>query len=258
MDAADFLKNIFQDLQKKESAELSLRGFAKKLGVSPGRLSQYFSKKRLLTRRVGDRIATALAFSDQERDCFFQLIKTTSEQKVIERRERRFQSLHEDAGPLIGEDDFDVLLEWHYPALLELLKIRRHGSSPEVLSQQLDLPEHQIDRALRRLQQVGFLREENGRLRPRSSRFRTTKEIPGSALRASQEQSILLGLKSLRQDPSDRREISCGTMAVNTRKLPQAKELIRQFNQKLRALLEDGEPDEVYNLNIQLVPLTRK
>ncbi|MNL65954.1 hypothetical protein D3C87_1903530 [compost metagenome] len=47
-------------------------------------------------------------------------------------------------------------------------------------------------------------------------------------------------------------------MVVASKNLPKAKELIRQFRHDLSELLEQGEADDVYRLNIQLFPLTHK
>jgi hypothetical protein len=48
------------------------------------------------------------------------------------------------------------------------------------------------------------------------------------------------------------------TMAIDPRKLPLAKTLIREFRFRLAELLETGNRTEVYNLNVQLVPVTKK
>jgi len=45
-------------------------------------------------------------------------------------------------------------------------------------------------------------------------------------------------------------------MAIDSSKLPAAKEMIRTFRRKLCEFLESGKKDEIYNLNIQLVPTT--
>ncbi len=46
-------------------------------------------------------------------------------------------------------------------------------------------------------------------------------------------------------------------LTVDTRKIPEAKALIRKFRRELAALMEDGTQDEVYQLCIQLFPFSQ-
>jgi hypothetical protein len=48
------------------------------------------------------------------------------------------------------------------------------------------------------------------------------------------------------------------TMAIDPKKLPQAKERIRDFRRGLSEFLESGNRSEVYRINIQLMPVTKK
>ncbi|MGZ3740999.1 MAG: DUF4423 domain-containing protein, partial [Bdellovibrionota bacterium] len=58
--------------------------------------------------------------------------------------------------------------------------------------------------------------------------------------------------------PTEERDITSMTMAIDPRRLPLAKTLIRKFRFRLADLLETGDRTEVYNLNVQLVPVTKK
>ena len=65
-------------------------------------------------------------------------------------------------------------------------------------------------------------------------------------------------IAALEYSPVEERDVSSVTMAIDVQRIPLAKEAIRAFRRRLMRLLEAGSPDEVYNLNIQLVPVTRK
>ena len=59
------------------------------------------------------------------------------------------------------------------------------------------------------------------------------------------------------RDPVDVRDFSWVTAAIDTRKLPLAKTLIRKFMDDLLDIMDEGaEPNEVYRLAFQLFPLT--
>lgn len=46
------------------------------------------------------------------------------------------------------------------------------------------------------------------------------------------------------------------TMALSLNKVPEAKTIIREFRQKMSALLKDGYKTDVYQMAIQFYPLT--
>ncbi|MFX5622600.1 DUF4423 domain-containing protein [Acinetobacter baumannii] len=46
------------------------------------------------------------------------------------------------------------------------------------------------------------------------------------------------------------------TIPTDPARLPEAKKLIAKFRREMAALLERGQPSEVYDCNIQLVPVT--
>jgi uncharacterized protein (TIGR02147 family) len=77
-------------------------------------------------------------------------------------------------------------------------------------------------------------------------------------LKRSHRESILQAAEALDSIPTAERDITSMTMAIDPRKLPLAKTLIREFRFRLAELLETGNRTEVYNLNVQLVPVTKK
>ncbi len=61
----------------------------------------------------------------------------------------------------------------------------------------------------------------------------------------------------LKQVPLEKREYTSITMAIDPKNIPRARRLIDRFQDKVVAILESGEPTEVYNMNVQLFPLTQ-
>ena len=53
------------------------------------------------------------------------------------------------------------------------------------------------------------------------------------------------------------RDITSMTMTFQMSKMNEAKSLIRDFRRSFTELMEEGKKEEVYNLNIQLVPITK-
>ena len=55
----------------------------------------------------------------------------------------------------------------------------------------------------------------------------------------------------------DYRDFSTLAVAIDLNKIPEAKAIIREFRQKMAKLMSEGERTEVYELAIQLYPITR-
>lgn len=90
-----------------------------------------------------------------------------------------------------------------------------------------------------------------------SDAFETTSDIPSAALRRSHRQTLEQAIESLEEVRIELRDITSITMAIDPARIGEAKTAIRRFRRDMAALLEDGRRTEVYNLNVQLVPVTR-
>ena len=111
---------------------------------------------------------------------------------------------------------------------------------------------------MRPVARLGLIDQKAGKLRKTNKDLRTTDGISSAALRKSHKESILQAAETLDNVPVDERDITSMTMAIDPAKLPLAKKLIRDFRYRLADLLECGARTEVYNLNVQLVPVSKK
>ena len=63
---------------------------------------------------------------------------------------------------------------------------------------------------------------------------------------------------SLTTVPVDKREFGSMTLAFNSKRIEEAICLIRKFQEDFSVIFEDDEKDEVYKLNVQFFPLSKK
>jgi uncharacterized protein (TIGR02147 family) len=159
---------------------------------------------------------------------------------------------------VVQSDAFWLISDWYHFAILELLDTSDFQDDSGWIAARLGLSLDTVEGALERLLRTGLMRLEGGKYRKTNERVMTTEDIESQALRMSHRQSLNQAIGALDEIQVRDRDISSITMAVDVSKLPLAKELIRDFRRRLAALLESGERTEVYNLNIQLLPVTRK
>jgi uncharacterized protein (TIGR02147 family) len=157
----------------------------------------------------------------------------------------------------LSREVFDAIAEPHHYYILTLMQTAGFRSDPEWIADRLGLPLSKTREALERLIRIGLLRRGRGGVLFGITDGLTTSDLPSAALRASHAQTLREAIEVLETVPRELRTITSSTVALDPAKLPQAVKLIRNFRRGLCELLQDGERLEVYNLNVQLVPVTK-
>lgn len=159
---------------------------------------------------------------------------------------------------LIAEDAFAVMTHWYYSAILELTYTDELKNDPERISGALGITVSEARIALERLLRLDLLREEDGRL-IKAQDFITnfTPGMTSAAHKEYQRQVLQKALDAIDHCKPEEKDITSMTMAISEDRLPEAKKLITKFRRELCAFLEEGTQTRVYNLGIQLYPLSK-
>ncbi len=122
----------------------------------------------------------------------------------------------------------------------------------------LDVSVDEVNLAIQRMIRLGLLEMESAdRWSDRSGNARVSLEsLPPDTLERQQKQSKQLSIAAIRTTPVTVREHSSITLAINSARLPRAVEVIARCRQQLVELLQDGAPDDVYQVEIALFPVT--
>ena len=116
-----------------------------------------------------------------------------------------------------------------------------------------------VQLAIDRLVRLKMIRRDSINIATTDAKLRTSNQSrTGDALRKHQRQVLLKSIESLESDPIDKRNHTSMTMAINVKKIPEAKIRIQSFLREITAYLEDGERDEVYEMTINLFPVTHR
>ena len=244
------LQSKLTEVQLKNAA-FSLRAFSKRLEMSPGAVSQILNGKRFVSKKVAQKICDKLLLDPQEKSeivgLFPEIKKEILNNTTLEPNYLQLQS-----------DQFRVISDWYYLAILSLIKIRGFKQKPQWISRRLGISEKEAKEALTRLKRLRLIeKDKNGALKRSAPRYRTSDDTRDLSVQKSHFQSLELAQKSLTVDAVEKRDFTSITMAINSKKMDQAKILIRKFQDELSSLLEDSTPNEVYRLCVQLFPLSK-
>lgn len=242
-------KYLLQEFERRTLAnpKYSLRAFARDLEIHSGTLSSIMNQRRSVGTKTLAHVMRKLPLSAAEKKKFFsELIAPPSE------------AADAHAPLLIDDEILSIIKDWEHYAILAYLQLRKAKHTTGDIAQALGLPQAKVLRALSNLENTGLLRHEGGKFVITHKSFNTSSGIPSAALREAHSQYISKAKSALTEFTVNERDMTGTTMAVSTKNLPKAKALIQQFHQELSELLEQGEADDVYRLNIQLFPLTHK
>ena len=239
---------------KARNPAFSLRAFARRLELSPAMVSRVLSGQRQVSARLAKKIVKALMMDPQEQA---QVLALFPPERGKPRRAVEADRLDPHYLRMTA-DYFKMISEWHYFAILSLFKTVEFDSDPRWIASRLGLDVSVVERALERLERLKIVRRhKDGRLTRSSVRYRTTDDVTNLSVRKAHFESLELARQSLESDPVDRRDFTSLTLAFPEKRLPEAKVMIRKFENEFDTVFEEGSErrDQVYRLCVSLFPL---
>lgn len=235
----------------KKNPRYTLRSFAALLEMDSSSVSQLISGKRRASKKVISKICERLSVDQKKQSQFLSKIKKTkSNDNEVTAGEINYQ--------LMSDDAITVLSNWYYFAILEIINSDNFQNSYTWIANRLSLTASEVKIAVERLVRLNLLKIEDGSI-VRTEKFLSTY-IPGqtsAAQKEFQKQVLQMAITAIDDVPIELRDMSNMTMSIDVDKIPEAKKMITDFRRKLCAFLEDGERTQVFQLGIQLYPLSK-
>lgn len=235
----------------KRNPRFSLRSFALVLDMDSSTVSQLISGKRKASKKVISKICERLS-ADQSL-----LTKFLVQEQRNSQGDSKLKMSQTDY-QLLNEDAIAVLSNWYYFAILEIVNVDHFQSSYTWIANRLGLTTPEIKIAVERLTRLNLLSVESGKIK-RTEKFLTTY-APGQTSKAQKEfqkQVLDMALEAIDEVPIELRDMSNMTMAIDIDKIPEARKMITKFRRELSDFLEDGERTQVFQLAVQLYPISK-
>ncbi|MDZ4678677.1 MAG: DUF4423 domain-containing protein [Oligoflexia bacterium] len=233
--------------KKMRNKSYSLRSYSRDLGVDPSNLSKIINQQKSIGVRLRKTLAKKLGFEVNE---IASWLMPAAQEKTSDKE----YSQH-------GVEVFQIVSEWQHYAILELFKLKEFTFSFEEVAQWLGISLNEARKSIKRLQDAGLLKfgQELKEWLPSESSSSSILSIATSKAHREQQKQILEGgIDALKMVPIEKRSQSSMTMAIDTKKLTEAKQLIKTFRRDMGRLLASGKSlDEVYQLSISLYPVTK-
>lgn len=259
-------------MRRTRRAKYSLRALARDVELSPGMVSQIMACKRMPSQAAIHRFIRALGIVGRDA----QLLK---EIRVLREavRARKGKPRNSDSvlARYLEEDELlsayqsyrrkdpqqiSTLSRWYHFALMELLTCELPDTDLRTLQIRLGIRLTETRDALDLLFAAGLIEKHDGRWIKKDRFLELPEEVTQEATRRYHRVMVSQALAVMTSQTAasevQRRRIIGSTVAVNPENLEDAVEAINSFLFKLTRKLGKGPCTEVYQIGIQLVPLT--
>lgn len=239
--------NIELNIRREQNKRYSLRSFADFLGISSGMLSDILSGNRKFSIRLAHQACDALGYDETKRRDFISLVKTGHISSALSSDDTH-HSLSDEQHALIDND-------LSYP-LLNLLDTDNFVYDLDWIARRLRTSPECVQETIDQLESLGVLSVSENKIVAAREHLWSTTEIPSAKIRDAHKRQLQKASDALDETAIDLREFSSVSMAIDSRKIPQAKKLIDDFLKSMMSVLGEGPKDEVYRLGVQFYNLS--
>ena len=260
-DYQEYLRDFYEE-KKRDNPFMSYRYLGNHLRLDPGFLLKVLQGKLHLAERSLPRLCSFFKFNERESRYFELLVrynkaKTTAEIKLYF---EKLMTLRDSRSRPMEEWQYAFYQKWYHSAIHALLLIHEFNGSFKRLASLLSPPitARQAQESIRLLMKTGLItRDADGIYRSTDAFVTTGDKWRGAAIHNYQKETITLSAEALDLHAKELRDISTITVALSAKDLPEIRERIRQFRQSIMTLDNENAPDTVFQVNIQVFPVTQ-
>ncbi|MEO6094976.1 MAG: TIGR02147 family protein [Fibrobacteria bacterium] len=257
-----FLRDYYTD-RKARDPKFSHRFLARKLGYgSSGAFADILSGRKNLTSSSALRLARGISLGKSEEEFFLHLVAFNQAGSLEEKNLHyaKILSMARMKLDIISPQKHEYYGKWYYAAVRELLFFHSCKDDYKALGRKLNppIPAKDAKRAVELLERLGMI-ARNGEGTYRQTAPLLSTGGFGSSLHVEnfQKATMELAIEALDRHPREVRDISTLTVTLSEKSMEQARTALKAVRHCILGLAEkDEKVDRVYQLNIQLFPLT--
>lgn len=240
----------------------SLRAWAQQMGFK-GHASLLFllNGRREVKPIHVEKIVKGLKLNFEEESYFKNLVHLNSSD--TEESRKYFKSQLDLISPAkqhseIEIDRFRLVADWYHMAILEMTRLKDFKSEARWISEKLlfSVPVFRIEEAIQRLINLKLLKLENGQLVKTNERLTTAKDRASESIREHHRQVLKNAIEATETQTVDERFFNSFALTVDSKTLPEAKELALKFREDLTKLMEKNGGDTTYQVSLQIFKVT--
>ncbi|HEX2959085.1 MAG TPA: TIGR02147 family protein [Chitinispirillaceae bacterium] len=262
-DYREFLRDFYQD-RKKRLPIFSYRYFCIKAGIkSPTLFKEIVDGSRNLTSRTIPAFIKGLGLNTTDAQYFVALVHF-NQSKSFEEKNQYLQQMsnlrRKISQDVVPVDHYEFYSCWYYPVLRELACIIEWNEDYGKLAKAVNpaIKKSEARNGINFLLEKGFLKlSSDGKYTQTSPALTSGSEVSSIGIRTFNETMAKRAVEAINVFNTDSRDIRTLVIGISPESYSLVKQEIREFyNRVIRIVDDDCSSDRVYNLGVQLFPLS--
>jgi len=209
-------------------------------------ITKMMTGKRSITLKSLEKISHRLGFSPIEKKELMHSFLT--DKKLVATKEFK-KTLN------LQDDQFRLIADWYHLAILSLAQIKGAQANPTWIARRLGISIEEANQALLRLVRLGIVRTKPI-FKQIVPPFEIVSDIPSEAIRKYHRQSLGLAIEKIDTVPLKKREFQNVSIPLNPSQVEKLKKDIDELLETASEVSNRNDATEVYNLSVQLYPVT--
>ena len=264
----DYLAALYQAKKAQGGGDYSYLKFADELGFSATNVIRLMIiGERPITPKAGEKMATALSLSGDQRRYWTTLLKYGHERLPSE-RDRLFTLLmsyrSREAPRALAPLQMEYFSEWYHSVIREMAGLDGFDGTAEWLQERLGFPLRldEVRKSLELLKRLKYvlLDANTGRWGKSADTVATAGEVDSLAIVRYHQKMLDVARESITVLDEDRRDVRAVTVSIPAAMIPLLKGKLEALVLEVAALERECgavAADEVVQVNVQMFPFTR-
>jgi uncharacterized protein (TIGR02147 family) len=260
-----FLQEYIQ-FRRENGLPASNRYFAQKLGINSNAwLTYVLQGKRNLNKLVISQLVVLLKFTANEGRYFSALVQFNQAKTIDERNSwyLEMESVRKSSQVrIISSDQYEFYSVWYHSSIRSIIDMFPDFRDYETLAGLLSPPitASEAKKSVALLERLGLIfKDMEGIYRVQDKTITTGVYEKALAIANFQRETMKLAQESLDRVQKAERDISTMTLGISQNALEKIQELLQETRRKIAEIaLADADSDRVFQLNMQLFPLSKK
>ncbi len=257
----EYLKEFYEE-KKKGNPYFSYRYMGGKVATDASHLVKIFQKQRHISEPSIETFIHFCGLTGSDAEYFSFLVRFNKAKTDRETKQyyEKLLSLKGFKSYTLEKNQYKYYQKWYYSAILTLLDFYTFSGDYKALAAKLSPPitAAQAKEAIELLKNLNLVTENKESRLEQTNKIVTSGELSRSiSVRTFQEETLKLAIESLERHAKEMRNISTVTITVSHKDLEEINDMIKGFRAMLLKYAQEiKNPDQVYQLNIQLFPLS--
>jgi uncharacterized protein (TIGR02147 family) len=265
-DYREYLK-AFLEAKKVRHSTYSIRQLARDADIkSSGFLSSVFKSEKNLSTATVLKLAKALKLG-KKKSAYFEAMVFNNQAATVDERNHYLERMialkpmPEFQG--LSADQFEFLSKPFYSVIHQMVKLPGFKGDPEWIAKRLfpRVSVEEVELALEALLKLKLLEKKQTKgIRQSHAGIATDADVASKTAYKFHWEILNEAKTALIKLPASDRNLTSLTIPIPKKVMPELKEKFMEFKKEVSRLIQDNENpfDEVYRLNLQLYPVTKK